>query len=118
MQHIQTINYEDGLSTGSLLSFLSLFTFFILFFYALTSLNDYFSKIKRSKSFDDLNEHEKQILKITKHNTKINSQKIIVSSPMEKKKKNPTRSKSVFIEELKNQYFLIDPTQKPCINCS
>lgn len=115
--HIQTVNYEEGLTGASILSFISLFTFFLLFFYALTSLNDYFTQIKKTKSSEDLNELERKVLKITKQNTKINSQKIIVDSPMlPKKKKSASQGKTVLIQEQINKYYYINVNLQPSKN--
>ena len=117
--HIQSINYDDRLTMTSFLSFVSLFIFFLLFFFALTFLRDYFKQVKKNRSYENLNELEKQLFHITKKNTQYNSKKITIEAPLlanltPKRKKNNT-NKKVLIQEQINIIHYINVNLKPSI---
>ncbi len=89
----------------------------MVFFFALIALKDYFKKPKKSRSFDDLNELEKQIWHLTKQNTQFNAKKIMLDSPLQLKSKRRNSEgrcgKSVMIQENINQYYYINVNLKP-----
>ena len=116
---IQTINYDEG-SLAALLPFLSLITFFMVFFFVLTAMKDYFKRPKKSRSFENLSELEKKIWDLTKQNTKFNAKKIMVDSPLLLKSKRRNSEgrcgKTVIIQENINQYYYINVNLKPSVH--
>ena len=112
---IQTVNFDDGLSSTMIMVFSLASMFLMGLFFALMALREHFSsKMPRVSSIEDLSALERSRFILAEQNKRINSKTVLIESPMAPPKKKKTNvGRSVLIQEHINTYHYINVKSEP-----
>ena len=113
---IQTVNFDDGLSSTMIMVFSLASMFLMGLFFGLMALKEHFSsKMPRVSSIEDLSALERSRFILAEQNKRINSKTVLIESPLvpPPKKKKTNVGRSVLIQEHINTYHYINVKSEP-----